>query len=73
MKPIIRPCILSSSSTYVTKTFSISLTDEEVIFNESCYFKSEFNAFPKFENNDYYLEAELMFLDFNSFASLQVF
>jgi len=73
MKPIIRPYIISSTSTYVTKTFSISLTDEETIFNESCYFKTEFSAFPKFENNDYYIEAELMYLDFNTFATMKVF
>lgn len=71
-KQIIRPFILNAVSTYVSKTFSISLTDEELNFNESCCFRIDFDAFSKKENTSFYLEVDLMFTDYSKFSELTV-
>lgn len=71
-KQIIRPFILNAVSTYVSKTFSISLTDEELKFNESCCFRIDFDAFLKKENTSFYLEVDLMFTDYSKFSELTV-
>ena len=73
VKPVARALILDSSSTYITKTFSINLNDEETIFNDSCYFRYEFQTFPKFEQRNFILEAELEFADYTTYSSDKVF
>jgi hypothetical protein len=72
VKPVTRAMILDSSSAYVTKTFSINLNDEETIFNDSCYFRSELQTFPRYEKNSFILEAELQYVDYSTYASDKV-
>ena len=73
VKPVARAMILDSSSAYVTKTFSINLNDEETMFNDSCYFRSEYQTYPKCEQQTFILEAELQFADYSTYASDKVF
>jgi hypothetical protein len=68
---IIPAHILDNQSAYCTRTFLIRFCDEEVDLNELCHFRTEFDAYPDFQNQEFILEGELMFSDLSSVAGIK--
>lgn len=64
-KELIAPKIIDGSSEYVTRTILVRYIEEECDFNEVCHFRSEFDAYPDFNDIMFYMEAELMYSDMN--------
>jgi len=65
--------VFKQGSSYVTKTFLIRFVDEEVEFNESCQFRTEFEASKGLTPPTFYLEAELMFCDLSKLGQGEVY
>ena len=59
-------------SAYCTRTFLVRFSDEKVDLNELCHFRTEFDAYPDYENQEFFLEAELMFCDLSYIYSMKV-
>ena len=69
---IIESHILDIHSAYCTRTFLIRFCDEEVDLNELCHFRTEFDAYPDYQNQEFFLEAELMFCDLSYVHGVRV-
>ena len=64
--------ILDIHSAYCTRTFLVRFCDEKVDLNELCHFRTEFDAYPDYHNQEFFLEAELMFCDLSYIYSMRV-
>eukprot|EP01017_Pseudomicrothorax_dubius_P026621 TRINITY_DN298_c0_g1_i1.p1 TRINITY_DN298_c0_g1~~TRINITY_DN298_c0_g1_i1.p1 ORF type:complete len:775 (-),score=142.76 TRINITY_DN298_c0_g1_i1:117-2441(-) len=54
---------LEGMSAYCSKTFLIRFCEEEVVVNETCLFRMEIEAFPRFADLNMFCEVELMYAD----------
>ena len=72
-KNLIPSHVLDELNAFCTRTFVIRFCEEEIELNDTCHFRTEFDAYPDYTTQAFFMEAELMYADPLNTMKSQVF